>query len=130
MICIHPVDGKSHITCGMCEKLGECGGSNKMLYDDKPLNTIPMPKVKVPKDNFLDAKEAYEATNKIIGEYDTTEIQGLKNQILDAIKAGNFSFTAYGELSDLAKEYLKIKNYKIKITNEYFYTISWSNKEK
>lgn len=34
-----------------------------MLYDDKPLNTIPMPKVKTPRDDFLDAEEAYKATN-------------------------------------------------------------------
>mgnify|MGYP007007508145 CR=1 FL=1 len=125
MICIHPIDGKSHITCGMCDKLDQCGGSNKMLYDDKPLNTIPMPKVKAPRDDFLDAEEAYKATNKIIGEYDTTEIQDLKDHILDAIKEGKFGFTAYGELSDLAKEYFENKNYKIKIPNKYFYTISW-----
>ena len=130
MICTHPIDGKSHITCGMCEKLGECGGSNTMLYNDKPFNTIPMPKVKPPKDDFLDAEDAYKATNKIIGEYDTTEIQDLKDHILDAIKDGKFSFTAVGELSDLAKEYLKNKNYKIEIANnKYLYTVSWGNIE-
>ncbi len=100
-----------------------------MLYNDKPFNTIPMPEVKTPRDDFLDAKEAYKATSEIIDEYDTTEIQNLKEHILDAIKEGKFGFTAYGELSDLTKEYFENKNYKIK-TNGYFYTISWRNKEK
>lgn len=133
MICTHPIDGKSHITCGMCEKLGECGGIHTMLYDDKSLNTIPMPKVKTPRDDFMDAKEAYEATNSIIDKYNTTEIQNLKNQILDAINEGHFDLFVYHHISDLAKEYFEEKNYKITENNDrycYFVKISWNRTER
>ena len=53
MICIHQIDGKSHIACGMCEKLGECGGIHTMLYDVNPSYTIPMPKVEPAKGQLL-----------------------------------------------------------------------------
>ena len=87
-------------------------------------------------DKFMNANEAYKRTNEVIDKCNTTEIQNLKDHILDAIKAGNFSFTDRGVMSDLAKEYFKNKNYKItEITNKYFkyfysYTISWEDKEK
>ena len=104
-----------------------------MFYDDDPLNTIPIQKAKVPRGAFLDAEEAYKATNEIIGEYDTTEIQDLKDQILDAIKYGKFRIIVYHSISDLAKEYFENKNYKI-IENDdrygYFVKISWNRTER
>lgn len=133
MICIHSIDGKSHFTCGMCEKLGECGGIHTMLYNDKPLNTIPMPEVKQPRDDFMDAKEAYKVTNSIIDKYNTTEIQNLKDQILDAINEGHFDLFVYHHISDLAKEYFENKNYKIMENNDrhfYFVKISWNRTER
>lgn len=89
-----------------------------MLYNDKPLNTIPMPEVKQPRDDFMDAKEAYKATNSIIDKYNTTEIQNLKDQILDAINEGHFDLFVYHHISDLAKEYFENKNYKIMENND------------
>ena len=113
MICIRPIDGKSHITCGMCEKLGECGGIHTMLYNDKPLNTIPMPEVKQPKDDFMDAKEAYKATYEAIDKYNTPEILELENKILEAIDAGEFGVCIKGDISEIARRYFTNKNYKI-----------------
>lgn len=113
MICIHPIDGKSHITCGMCEKLGECGGINTMLYDDKPLNTIPMSEIKTPRDDFPDAKEAYEATYEAIDKYKTSEILELENKILKAIDACEFGVCIKGDISEIARRYFTNKNYKI-----------------
>ena len=133
MICIRPIDGKSHITCGMCEKLGECGGIHTMLYNDKPLNTIPMPEVKQPRDDFMDAKEAYEATNSIIDKYNTTEIQKIKSKILETINEGHFDLFVYRHISDLTKEYFENKNYKITENNDrycYFVKISWNRTER
>lgn len=100
-----------------------------MICSDNQFHGISMPEVKQPRDDFMDAKEAYEATNSIIDKYNTTEIQDLKDKILNAINAGEFSFIGCGKLRDLTKEYFKNKNYKIEITSNYFYTISWDNKE-
>lgn len=46
-----------------------------MICSDNQFNRIPMPEVKQSRDDFLDAKEAYKATNSIIDKYNTTEIQ-------------------------------------------------------
>lgn len=136
MICIHPIDGKSHFTCGMCEKLGECGGIHTMLYDDKPLNTILTPEVKTPRDDFPNAKEAYEATYEAIDKYKTSEILELENKILEAIDAGEFGVCIKGDISEIARRYFANKNYKIIDAYEkngfdliHYTNINW-NKEK
>ena len=54
-----------------------------MICSDNQFYRIPMPEVKQPRDDFLDAKEAYKATNSIIDKYNTTEIQKIKSEILD-----------------------------------------------
>lgn len=107
-----------------------------MLYDDKPLNTIPMPKVKTPRDDFLDAEEAYKATNEIIGEYNTAEILELENKILETIDAGEFGVCIKGDISEIARRYFINKNYKIIDAYErngddfiHYTNINW-NKEK
>ena len=84
-----------------------------MLYDDKPLNTIPMPEVKIPRDDFPDAKEAYEATYEAINKYKTSEILELENKILEAIDAGEFGVRIKGDISEIARRYFTNKNYKI-----------------
>lgn len=104
-----------------------------MLYNDKPLNTIPMPEVKQPRDDFMDAKEAYEATNSIIDKYNTTEIRKIKSEILDTINEGRFDLFVYRHISDLAKEYFEEKNYKITENNDrycHFVKISWNRTER
>ena len=89
MICIHLIDGKSHITCGMCEKLGECGGIHTMLYDDKPLNTIPMPKVKPAKDQLLSAEESRKRADEAVENAFIKELQ----EIATEINAASVSYT-------------------------------------
>ena len=84
-----------------------------MLYDDKPLNTIPMPKVKQPRDDFMDAEEAYKATYEAIDKYRTPEILELENKILEAIDAGEFGVCIKGDISEIARLYFENKNYKI-----------------
>ena len=85
-----------------------------MLYDDKPLNTIPMPKVKAPRDDFPDAEEAYKATYKAIDKYNAPKILELENKILEAIDAGEFGVCIKGEdISEIARRYFTNKNYKI-----------------
>lgn len=133
MICKYPPDSRMHNACILCNERDLCGGIHTMLYDDKPLNTIPMSEVKQPRDDFMDAKESYEATNSIIDKYDTTEIQNLKDQILDAINKGHFDLFVYHHISDLAKEYFENKNYKITENNDrycYFVKISWNRTER
>ena len=110
-----------------------CGGIHTMLYNDKPLNTIPMQKVEPPRDDFLDAEEAYEATNSIIGKYNTTEIQKIKSEILNIINEGHFDLFVYRHISDLAKEYFENKNYKITENDDrigHLVKISWNRTER
>lgn len=107
-----------------------------MICSDNQFHRIPMPEVKQPRDDFLDAKEAYKATNEIIGEYNTAEILKLKNKILETIDAGEFSVCIKGDISEIARRYFTNKNYKIIDAYErngddfiHYTNINW-NKEK
>ena len=107
-----------------------------MLYNDKPLNTIPMPEVKQPRDDFLDAEEAYKATYETIDKYNTPEILELENKILEAIDTGEFGVRIKGDISEIARRYFTNKNYKIIDGYEkngfdciHYININW-NKEK
>lgn len=104
-----------------------------MICSDNQFHRIPMPEVKQPRDDFLDAKEAYKATNSIIDKYNTTEIQKIKSEILDTINEGRFDLFIYRHISDLAKEYFENKNYKITENVDrycYFVKISWNRTER
>lgn len=113
MICKYPPDSRMHNACILCNERDLCGGIHTMLYDYKPLNTIPMSEVKQPRDDFLDAEEAYKATYETIDKYNTPEILELENKILEAIDAGEFGVCIKGDISEIARRYFANKNYKI-----------------
>lgn len=84
-----------------------------MICSDNQFHRIPMPEVKQPRDDFLDAKEAYKATYEAIDKYKTSEILELENKILEAIDAGEFGVRIKGDISEIARRYFTNKNYKI-----------------
>lgn len=128
MICIYPIDGKSHITCDMCEKLGECGGIHTMIYDGKPLNTIPMPKVKPAKDHLLSAEESRKRADEAVENAFIKELQEIATEINAASKEGKYSYSENGYLKFKTREKLEELGYEVEVGSQYnqsWYSISW-----
>ena len=128
MICIHPIDGKSHITCGTCEKLGECGGIHTMLYNDKSLNTIPMPKVKPAKDQLLSAEESRKRADEAVDNDIKKQLQEIATEINAASKEGKYSYSKDDCLKPKIREKLEELGYELEVGSQYnqsWYSISW-----
>ena len=99
-----------------------------MLYNDKPLNTIPMPEVEPPKGKLLSAEESRKRADEAVDNALIKELQEIATKINAASKEGNYLYSDDGCLKPKTREKLEELGYKVEVGNQYnqsWYSISW-----
>lgn len=128
MICKYPPDSRMHNACILCSERDLCGGIHTVLYDDKPLNTIPMPKVKPAKDQLLSAEESRKRADEAVDNDIKKQLQEIATEINAASKEGKYSYSEDGYLKPKIREKLEELGYEIEVGSQYnqsWYSISW-----
>ena len=99
-----------------------------MLYDDKPLNTIPMPEVKPAKDQLLSAEESRKRADEAVDNGIKKQLQEIATEINAASKEGKYSYSENGFLKPKIREKLEELGYEVEVGSQYnqsWYSISW-----